>query len=66
MRHFKLAASQEHPIALNMLGLCYATGQGVDCVDTARAEEYYRRSAELGCEIAQANLDDLLEKIASC
>lgn len=41
--------------ALNSLGVRYGTGKGVT-KDSVRSFEYYRRAAELGMPLAQANL----------
>jgi hypothetical protein len=56
-----LAADQGHPIAQNMLGLCYATGNGV-IKNIFTAQEYYRLAAQQGLHIASSNLEKLNEE----
>jgi TPR repeat protein len=49
------AAAQDHPEAVQVLGVSYMTGKGVP-KDEARAVGLYRRAAELGNAQAQQNL----------
>jgi TPR repeat protein len=62
VHYFQQAAAQGHPIAQNMLGLCYATGQGVPAIDDCLAEKYYRQAAQQGLQIARTNLETILER----
>ena len=63
MHYFQLAAAQGHPIAHNMLGLCYATGQGLP-VDDRLAEVHYEQAAQQGLQIARSNLEKVRERLA--
>lgn len=54
-KHFELAASEDHPAALMMLGIMYQRGEGGPANPRA-AFDYTRRSAEAGYPTGQHNL----------
>lgn len=54
-KHFELAAADDHPAALMMLGVMYESGKGGPANPQA-AFEYTRRSAEAGYPSGQYNL----------
>lgn len=53
---FDLAARQDHPSAANMIGLYLRNGYGGLAQDSKAANEWYRRGAELGDDVAAFNL----------
>lgn len=60
---FALAADQNHPEALGMLGHLYGEGRGVPR-DEARAADLYRRAAERGDRFGQFNLAGMIDRAA--
>lgn len=54
-RYLQMAADQNHPEALRVLGTLYETGDGV-IVDERKAGEFYLRAAELGDKIGMFNM----------
>jgi TPR repeat protein len=55
IRHLRNAAAKGLPEAMNELGVCYATGWGVE-KDPAEAEAWFRKAAAAGNVDAQFNL----------
>ena len=55
VRHLRNAVAKGLPEAMNELGVCYATGWGVDR-DPAEAIEWFRKAAAAGDVNAQFNL----------
>jgi TPR repeat protein len=55
VRWFWQAATQGQLMAMNMLGRCYETGQGV-AIDKRRASQWYRAAADRGSDWAMYNL----------
>jgi TPR repeat protein len=51
-------------MAQNMMGLCYATGQGVD-MNADNAEYWYQLAAAQGLQIAQTNMETVIERKAT-
>jgi TPR repeat protein len=51
-------------MAQNMMGLCYATGQGVD-MNVDDAEYWYQLAAAQGLQIAQTNMETVIERKAT-
>ena len=51
-------------MAQNMMGLCYATGQGVD-MNAVDAEYWYQLAAAQGLQIAQTNMETVIERKAT-
>ncbi len=54
-KHFEIAAAEDHPSALTMLGVMYLCGEGGPANPEA-ALEYTRKSAEAGYPTGQMNL----------
>lgn len=54
-KHFELAAIEDHPVALMMLGVMLMQGEGGP-IHPQAAFEYTRRSAEAGYPVGQYNL----------
>lgn len=59
IEYYKMAVDNENPdaYALNNLGVCYLTGDGVE-VDYKKAVELFKKAAELGDDYAKLNLAD--------
>jgi TPR repeat protein len=60
-RWFKLAAEQDHPLALNRLGMFYHDGRGGVQKDDKEAVLYFRKAANQGLAEAQYNLAVMLD-----
>jgi uncharacterized protein len=56
------AGEQGHAMALLNLGHAYRHGHGVDA-DPAVAREWFTRSAERGCKLAELALEDLAAEV---
>lgn len=54
-KHFEIAASEDHPSALTMLGVMYLRGEGGPATPQA-AFDYTKKSAEAGYSTGQFNL----------
>ncbi len=66
-KHFEIAAAEDHPSALTMLGVMYLLGEGGPA-NTQAAFQYTKKSAEAGYPTGQMNLfvhywnGDIVEK----
>jgi uncharacterized protein len=62
VKWFRRAAEQDLAEAQNQLGVCYADGKGVPANRT-EAVYWYRKAAEQGHQLAQANLNQPLNRL---
>ena len=61
MRHFREAASQQHPYALFMMGRFYFTGE-IQCTNSFQiAMKYYEQAGDANCGIALRSLGKMYE-----
>lgn len=59
IKHLTVAAKENHPQAIHVLGICCYYGYGIERPDKKKAIDYFKFAAKLGC---QASLE-MLEKL---